>query len=105
MLSAEPAPARLVSPPRKFRIPTTVVNDTSKTNAAPAAANCENDNSQVRLIQLETTFRRSVVAAAVVTGAPASITLRIRSHSACSFGGALYSPRCARQKLRIESRS
>src|SRR5262245_19766379 len=76
-----------------WRNPTIVTSDTSKTIPTVSDANCGNESSQLRDHQ----EARVDFSTGLATTVSASITFRMRIQSALSFGGASYSPRCARQ--------
>src|SRR5678815_2609699 len=73
--------------------------------ATADAANCGNESSQLRPNHRLKNERWGSVFVLTRFGSSASIELRMRSHSACSFGGASYTPRCVRQKPTIDARS
>ncbi len=87
------------------RNPTTVASETNKTIAAANAANCGNESSQVCPINRPRNEVRGSGFTADFTGISASMTLRMRSHIAFSFGGASYWSRCVWQKPTIAVKS
>src|SRR6266498_2306484 len=90
------------------RKPTAVANDAIRTIAATDAPSCGSESSQLRLIQSERKLLlggRAGPADSAKDRLSASMILRIRSHKAFSFGGALYWPRCVWQKLMMDCRS